>query len=73
MHLLGVDDLVRIVRGVEGDYTSLLSEHGNVVKEANRRLQIQVLESRSLKEDNHRLQVRKATQKILHISSSTDL
>jgi len=52
----GVDDLVRIVRGVEGDYTSLLSEHGNVVKEANRRLQIQVLESRSLKEDSHRLQ-----------------
>ncbi|CAL1537570.1 unnamed protein product [Lymnaea stagnalis] len=52
----GVEDLIRILRRVEGDYKSLLGEHGNIVKDVNRRYQIFVLETRSLKEVNQKLQ-----------------
>ncbi|KAH9519025.1 Coiled-coil domain-containing protein 85C [Bulinus truncatus] len=52
----GVEDLVRILRRVEGDYKTLLSEHGNIVKDVNRRFQIFVLELRGLKEVNQKLQ-----------------
>ena len=52
----GPDELVRILRRVEVDYKSLLGEHGNVVKDVNRRLQIFVLETRGLKENVHKLQ-----------------
>ncbi|CAG5126851.1 unnamed protein product [Candidula unifasciata] len=52
----GVEDLLRIVRRVEADYKSLLREHGNMVKDVNQRLQIFMLETRSLKEFNQKLQ-----------------
>ncbi|XP_059139511.1 uncharacterized protein LOC131927739 isoform X2 [Physella acuta] len=52
----GVEDLVRILRRVEGDYKYLLGEHGNVIKDVNRRFQIFLLEVRSLKEFNQKLQ-----------------
>ena len=54
--LLGPDELVRLLRRVEVDYKSLLGEHGNVVKDVNRRLQIFILETRGLKENVHKLQ-----------------
>ncbi|XP_005106934.1 trithorax group protein osa isoform X2 [Aplysia californica] len=52
----GLEDLLRILRRVEGDYKSLMAEHGNVVKDVNRRFQIFVLETRSLKDVNQKLQ-----------------
>lgn len=56
MNSVGVEDLVRILRRIEGDYKHLLGEHGNVIKDVNRRFQIFVLEVRSLKEFNQKLQ-----------------
>lgn len=53
---IGVEDLLRIVRRLEADYKSLLREHGNMVKDVNQRLQIFMLETRSLKEFNQKLQ-----------------
>ncbi|KAI8784341.1 trithorax group protein osa isoform X1 [Biomphalaria glabrata] len=52
----GIEDLIRILRRIEGDYKTLLSEHGNIVKDVNRRFQIFVLELRGLKEVNQKLQ-----------------
>ncbi|GFS16266.1 coiled-coil domain-containing protein 85C-like [Elysia marginata] len=56
LRMKGPDELVRLLRRVEMDYKSLLGEHGNVVKDVNRRLQIFVLETRGLKENAHKLQ-----------------
>ena len=54
--LTGLDDIINILRRIEGDYKALLAEHGNVVKDVNRRFQIFVLETRSLKDVNQKLQ-----------------
>ncbi|RUS88159.1 hypothetical protein EGW08_004056 [Elysia chlorotica] len=56
LRMKGPDELVRLLRRVEMDYKSLLGEHGNVVKDVNRRLQIFVLETRGLKENVHKFQ-----------------
>lgn len=52
----GSEELLRILRKAESDYRSLLGDHGNVVKDVNRRYQIFLLESRGLKEVNQKLQ-----------------
>ena len=52
----GSEELLHILRRVESDYKSLLSEHSNMVKDVNRRFQIFVLEARGLKEINQKLQ-----------------
>ncbi|XP_070179739.1 coiled-coil domain-containing protein 85A-like isoform X2 [Littorina saxatilis] len=52
----GPNELLNILRRVEADYKSLLSEHSNVIKDVNRRFQIFVLETRGLKDINQKLQ-----------------
>ncbi|XP_060071691.1 zinc finger CCCH domain-containing protein 13-like [Ylistrum balloti] len=52
----GVDELVRIVRHVESEIRSMLAEHSSIIKDVNRRIQINVLEIRGLKDINQKLQ-----------------
>lgn len=50
------DELVRRLRRVDGEKMNLMIEHGNMMKDINRRLQMHLHEIRSLKEINQKLQ-----------------
>ncbi|KAM4528905.1 coiled-coil domain-containing protein 85C-B isoform 4-T4 [Fundulus diaphanus] len=50
------EELVRKLRRVDGEKMSLMIEHGNLMKDINRRLQVHLHEIRSLKEVNQKLQ-----------------
>ncbi|OWF49996.1 zinc finger CCCH domain-containing protein 13-like [Mizuhopecten yessoensis] len=52
----GVEELVRIVRHIESEIRSTLAEHSSIIKDVNRRIQINVLEIRGLKDINQKLQ-----------------
>lgn len=53
---LGKDELVRKLRRVESEKISLMVEHGNMMRDVNRRLQVHLHEIRNLKEVNQKLQ-----------------
>ncbi|KAM6915306.1 coiled-coil domain-containing protein 85C-B isoform 3-T3 [Xenentodon cancila] len=50
------EDLVRKLRRVDGEKMTLMIEHGNMMKDINRRLQVHLHEIRNLKEINQKLQ-----------------
>ncbi|XP_068610106.1 coiled-coil domain-containing protein 85C-B [Brachionichthys hirsutus] len=50
------DELLRRLRRVDGEKMSLMIEHGNMMKDINRRLQMHLHEIRSLKEINQKMQ-----------------
>ncbi|XP_029903509.1 coiled-coil domain-containing protein 85C-B isoform X4 [Myripristis murdjan] len=50
------EDLVRRLRRVDSEKMNLMIEHGNMMKDINRRLQVHLHEIRSLKEINQKLQ-----------------
>ncbi|KAJ3581177.1 hypothetical protein NHX12_016955 [Muraenolepis orangiensis] len=50
------EDLVLRLRRADGERMTLMMEHGNMMKDVNRRLQLHLHEIRSLKEVNQRLQ-----------------
>uniref|UniRef100_A0A8C6KN30 Coiled-coil domain containing 85C, b n=1 Tax=Nothobranchius furzeri TaxID=105023 RepID=A0A8C6KN30_NOTFU len=50
------EELVRKLRRVDGEKMSLMIEHGNMMKDINRRLQVHLHEIRNLKEINQKLQ-----------------
>lgn len=50
------EDLVKMVRKVEMEKMNLMLEHGNLMKDVNRRLQVHLHEIRGLKEVNQKLQ-----------------
>lgn len=50
------EDLLRRLRRVDGEKMNLMIEHGNMMKDVNRRLQTHLHEIRSLKEVNQKLQ-----------------
>ncbi|XP_061668198.1 coiled-coil domain-containing protein 85C-A-like isoform X2 [Syngnathoides biaculeatus] len=52
----GKEELLRLLRRVDGEKMNLMIEHGNLMKDINRRLQVHLHEIRSLKEVNQKLQ-----------------
>ncbi|KAM9340736.1 coiled-coil domain-containing protein 85C-A-like [Symphorus nematophorus] len=54
--LLGKEDLIRTLRRLDSRNMDLMLEHGNMMKDVNRRLQVHLHEIRSLKEVNQKLQ-----------------
>ncbi|XP_034084554.1 coiled-coil domain-containing protein 85C-B isoform X4 [Gymnodraco acuticeps] len=50
------EELVRRLRKVDGEKMNLMIDHGNMMKDINRRLQVHLHEIRSLKEINQKLQ-----------------
>ncbi|XP_056249705.1 coiled-coil domain-containing protein 85C-A isoform X2 [Seriola aureovittata] len=54
--MLGKEDLIRRLRRLESRNMALMLEHGNMMKDVNRRLQVHLHEIRSLKEVNQKLQ-----------------
>ncbi|KAM9840410.1 coiled-coil domain-containing protein 85C-B isoform 2-T2 [Aulostomus maculatus] len=50
------EELLRRLRRVDGEKMNLMIEHGNMMKDINRRLQVHLHEIRSLKEINQKLQ-----------------
>ncbi|XP_063080176.1 coiled-coil domain-containing protein 85C-A isoform X1 [Engraulis encrasicolus] len=50
------EDLIESLRKIDGDRLGLMVEHGNLMKDVNRRLQVHLHEIRSLKEVNQKLQ-----------------
>ncbi|XP_026197227.1 coiled-coil domain-containing protein 85C-B isoform X5 [Anabas testudineus] len=50
------DELLRRLRRVDSEKMNLMIEHGNMMKDINRRLQVHLHEIRSLKEINQKLQ-----------------
>ncbi|XP_054474122.1 coiled-coil domain-containing protein 85C-B isoform X2 [Anoplopoma fimbria] len=50
------EELARRLRRVDGEKMNLMIEHGNMMKDINRRLQVHLHEIRSLKEVNQKLQ-----------------
>ncbi|TDG98575.1 hypothetical protein EPR50_G00201760 [Perca flavescens] len=54
--MLGKEDLIRRLRRLESRNMDLMLEHGNMMKDVNRNLQVHLCEIRSLKEVNQRLQ-----------------
>ncbi|XP_071334822.1 coiled-coil domain-containing protein 85C-B isoform X5 [Trachinotus anak] len=50
------EELVRRLRKVDGEKMNLMIEHGNMMKDINRRLQVHLHEIRNLKEINQKLQ-----------------
>ncbi|XP_029453778.1 coiled-coil domain-containing protein 85C isoform X3 [Rhinatrema bivittatum] len=50
------EELARRLRKVEGEKMNLMVEHGNLMKDVNRRLQLHLHEIRGLKEVNQKLQ-----------------
>uniref|UniRef100_A0A3Q2T5G8 Coiled-coil domain containing 85C n=1 Tax=Fundulus heteroclitus TaxID=8078 RepID=A0A3Q2T5G8_FUNHE len=52
----GKEDLVRTLRTLQSRNTELMLEHGRLMKEVNRSLQVHLQEIRSLKEANQKLQ-----------------
>ncbi|XP_041710681.1 coiled-coil domain-containing protein 85C-A-like isoform X1 [Coregonus clupeaformis] len=53
---LGKDELIRRLRKTDNEKMNLMVEHGNMMKDVNRRLQVHLHEIRSLKEINQKLQ-----------------
>ncbi|XP_076834265.1 coiled-coil domain-containing protein 85C-A isoform X3 [Brachyhypopomus gauderio] len=53
---LSKDELVRRLRKLNNEKMNLMMEHGNMMKDVNRRLQVHLHEIRSLKEVNQKLQ-----------------
>ncbi|XP_059209621.1 coiled-coil domain-containing protein 85C-A-like [Centropristis striata] len=53
---LGKEDLIRRLRRLESRNMDLMLEHGNMMKDVNRSLQVHLHEIRSLKEVNQKLQ-----------------
>lgn len=53
---LSKDELVRKLRRVDSEKISLMVEHGNMMRDVNRRLQVHLHEIRNLKEVNQKLQ-----------------
>ncbi|XP_041661039.1 coiled-coil domain-containing protein 85C-B isoform X1 [Cheilinus undulatus] len=53
---LSKEELVRRLRRVDSEKMNLMIEHGNMMKDINRRLQVHLHEIRSLKEINQKLQ-----------------
>eukprot|EP00063_Salmo_salar_P091909 XP_014066744.1 PREDICTED: coiled-coil domain-containing protein 85C-A-like [Salmo salar] len=53
---LGKDELIRRLRRTDNEKMNLMVEHGNMMKDVNRRLQVHLHEIRSLKEINQKLQ-----------------
>ncbi|XP_061602298.1 coiled-coil domain-containing protein 85C-B isoform X2 [Cololabis saira] len=56
LHRWSKEDLARKLRRVDGEKMHLMIEHGNMMKDINRRLQVHLHEIRSLKEINQKLQ-----------------
>uniref|UniRef100_A0A3Q3JEX9 Coiled-coil domain containing 85C n=1 Tax=Monopterus albus TaxID=43700 RepID=A0A3Q3JEX9_MONAL len=54
--MLGKEDLIRRLRRLESRNMDLMLEHGNMMKDVNRSLQVHLHEIRSLKEINQKLQ-----------------
>ncbi|XP_040917527.1 coiled-coil domain-containing protein 85C-A isoform X2 [Toxotes jaculatrix] len=54
--MLGKEDLIWRLRRLESRNMELMLEHGNMMKDVNRRLQVHLHEIRSLKEVNQKLQ-----------------
>ncbi len=54
--MLGKEDLIRRLKRLESRNMDLMLEHGNMMKDVNRSLQIHLHEIRSLKEINQKLQ-----------------
>uniref|UniRef100_A0A3Q3K3X7 Coiled-coil domain containing 85C n=1 Tax=Monopterus albus TaxID=43700 RepID=A0A3Q3K3X7_MONAL len=54
--LCSKEELVRSLRRVDSEKMNLMIEHGNMMKDINRRLQVHLHEIRSLKEINQKLQ-----------------
>lgn len=52
----GIQDLIQILRRVENDYKALMGEHGNIMKDVNRRIQILSLDMKGLREMSDKLQ-----------------
>ncbi|KAG5265344.1 hypothetical protein AALO_G00241260 [Alosa alosa] len=50
------EELIKRLRKVDGEKINLMVEHGNMMKDVNRRLQVHLHEIRSLKEVNQKLQ-----------------
>ncbi|XP_073668395.1 coiled-coil domain-containing protein 85C-A isoform X2 [Paramisgurnus dabryanus] len=50
------EDLLRRLRKADNEKMNLMAEHGNMMKDVNRRLQVHLHEIRSLKEVNQKLQ-----------------
>ncbi|KAJ8290278.1 hypothetical protein GJAV_G00010840 [Gymnothorax javanicus] len=50
------DDLIKRLRKVDNEKMNLMVEHGNMMKDVNRRLQVHLHEIRNLKEINQKLQ-----------------
>ncbi|XP_053553455.1 coiled-coil domain-containing protein 85C [Bombina bombina] len=50
------DDIIKRLRKVENEKMNLMVEHGNLMKDVNRRLQVHLHEIRGLKEVNQKLQ-----------------
>lgn len=50
------EDLIKRLRRVDGEKMNLMLEHGNMMKDINRRLQVHLHEIRNLKEINQKLQ-----------------
>ncbi|KAL4630337.1 coiled-coil domain-containing protein 85C-A-like [Arapaima gigas] len=50
------EELIKRLRKADGEKMNLMLEHGNMMKDVNRRLQVHLLEIRSLKEVNQKLQ-----------------
>uniref|UniRef100_A0A8C9VH59 Coiled-coil domain containing 85C, b n=1 Tax=Scleropages formosus TaxID=113540 RepID=A0A8C9VH59_SCLFO len=50
------EELIKKLRKADGEKMNLMLEHGNMMKDVNRRLQVHLLEIRSLKEVNQKLQ-----------------
>ncbi|XP_071238143.1 coiled-coil domain-containing protein 85C-A-like isoform X3 [Salvelinus alpinus] len=53
---LGKDELIRRLRRTDNEKMNLMVDHGNMMKDVNRRLQVHLHEIRSLKEINQKLQ-----------------
>lgn len=54
--MLGKEDLIQRLRRLESRNMDLMLEHGNMMKDVNRSLQVHLREIRSLKDVNQRLQ-----------------
>uniref|UniRef100_A0A665WCX6 Coiled-coil domain containing 85C n=1 Tax=Echeneis naucrates TaxID=173247 RepID=A0A665WCX6_ECHNA len=54
--ILGKEDLIRRLRRLDSRNMDLMLEHGNMIKDVNRRLQVHLREIRNLKQVNQKLQ-----------------
>ena len=50
------DDLISMMRRLENEYRGMISEHGAIMKDVNKKMQIFLLEIRGLKDINQNLQ-----------------